>query len=86
MTQPNSNDGQGDPNAGKPGSKAPAVKLLDVVEFAHSDVVTGEDITGIGVVVRAGKDAQTVAVRPLAHYYHEVALADVAAISADDLD
>lgn len=89
MTQPNPSDGQGggDSNAGGGKPKAPAVKLLDVVEFTHPDVLTGGDHTGVGVVVRApGKDDQTVAVRPLAHFHHEVALANVAALSAADYE
>jgi hypothetical protein len=89
MTQPNPNDGQGGDQAGggKPAAKAPAPKLLDVVEFVHRDVITGGDLTGIGVVVRAPeKDDQTVAVRPLAHFHHEVTLANVTALSAADFE
>lgn len=83
MTQPNPNDGQGDPNAGKHG-KAPAVKLLDVVKFPHHDIITGRDTEKIGVVVRSEKDAPTVAVRALEHHYHEVDPAELSVITAAD--
>lgn len=87
MTEP-SGGGQGGGNSGaKPSGSKAAVKLLDVVEFTHHDVLTGGDHTGIGVVVRApGKDDPTVAVRPLAHFHHEVPVADVAALSAADYE
>ena len=86
MTQPN-NDGQGDGGSKPAAPKGPAPKLLDVVEFVHRDVLTGGDLKGIGVVVRApGKDDQTVAVRPLAHFHHEVPLAGVTALSAADYE
>lgn len=74
-----------DQNDNKPAAKASAVKRLDVVEFTHRDILTGEDVTQVGVVVRAEKGEQTVAVRPLSHHYLEVDQANVTPLSADDV-
>ncbi len=84
MTQPNPDQGnQGD---SKPAPKPASVKVLDVVEYLHHDLLTGRDVTHVGVVVRADKGDQTAAVRPLSHHHLEVGLADITPISADEID
>jgi hypothetical protein len=79
VTQPNP-----DEQGGKAG-KAPAARVLDVVEYTHRDLITGHEVTAVGVVVRAEKDDRTVAVRPLAHHHLEVDPANVTPLSATDV-
>jgi hypothetical protein len=65
--------------------KRPAAAVLDVVEFTHVDVVTGDEVTGVGVLVRADKDDATYAVRPLAAHYLEVDPGKVTPLTASDV-
>jgi hypothetical protein len=88
MTQPTPSDLDPAANSSSGSSskaKAPAVKVLDVVEYTHHDLITGHEVTHVGVVVRADKDDQTVAVRPLAHHYLEVDPANVTPLAAADV-
>lgn len=50
--------------------KAPAVKVLDVVQFTRHDTITGSDHTDLGVVVDVDSGGGPLVVRPLAAHHH----------------
>jgi hypothetical protein len=67
------------------GKSAPAAKVLDVVQYTHVDPVFDTEVTHVGVLVRADKDDQTWAVRPLAHHHLEVDPSSVVPVTGSDV-
>lgn len=83
MTAPND---QGSSGSGSSSKKAPAVKVLDVVQFTRHDPITGHDHTDVGVVVDVDEGGGPLVVRPLAGYHHtDVDPGNVQVLTASDV-
>lgn len=68
MTQPSGDQSSSSPSSSS--KKAPALKVLDVVQFTRHDVITGSDHTDLGVVVDVDANGGPAVIRPLAAHHH----------------
>lgn len=82
MTQPSGESSSSSSSS----KKAPAVKVLDVVQFTRHDPITGSDHTDLGVVVDVDSNGGPLVVRPLAAFHHtDVDPANVQVLTAADV-
>lgn len=86
MSSPQGNDqgqGQGSDQGQSQGRSTRKPRVLDVVEYTHTDPILGREHTGRGVVLRLDDEAATVV--PLAGHAVQVDPANLTPLTAADV-